>query len=196
MLEELLPEKEDLVDTGIQAILESSCQMTRMLEDLTDSARLDAGQGIDLQKEPVDLGRFLAERAKRFSLSADQDRVSFDIPANLPPVSADPECLERIFSNLIGNALKYTQSPVLVTAAEGEREVEVSIADQGKGIPPEEQPRLFDRFYRASSAGSRKGTGLGLYIVRMLVEAQGGSVRVESAVGKGSTFTFTLSISG
>jgi signal transduction histidine kinase len=84
----------------------------------------------------------------------------------------------------------------VVTAAKVEGEVAVSIADQGPGIPPEEQPRLFDRFYRASSAGSRKGTGLGLYIVRMLAEAHGGSVRVTSEVGKGSTFTFTLPVSG
>lgn len=178
---------------GIQAILASSYRMSRMMEDLSDSARIEAGQ-TDLQQEPVDLGRFVADFLGRFSVSDDKDRVRLDIPANLPPVSADPQYLERIISNLMSNALKYSspQSPVLVNAARVNGRVRVSISDQGQGIPPEEQPQIFERFYRAKDAGASKGSGLGLFIVRMLVQAHGGSVWVESEVGKGSTFSFTL----
>lgn len=90
--------------------------------------------------------------------------------------------------------MKYSepQSPILVAAAPVDKQVRVSIADQGQGIPPEEQPRIFDRFFRASNAGSIKGSGLGLFIVKMLVQAHGGEIWLESEVGKGSTFSFTI----
>jgi two-component system phosphate regulon sensor histidine kinase PhoR len=111
-------------------------------------------------------------------------------------VFCDREAVHQVLSNLMDNALKYTPEGGAVTlgARRGDPFAEVFVEDTGIGIPPEELPRLFERFYRVDKARSRElgGTGLGLSIVKHLVRAQGGDVRVASEPGKGSRFTFTL----
>ncbi len=112
----------------------------------------------------------------------------------MPPVSADPERLERAIVNLITNALKYSppDRPVDVAVARRGEEAVISVRDQGPGIPPEEQPYLFQRYYRAKASRKTEGLGLGLYITRLVVEAHSGRVWVESEVGQGSTFYVAL----
>jgi two-component system, OmpR family, phosphate regulon sensor histidine kinase PhoR len=111
-------------------------------------------------------------------------------------VSADPERIERVLTNLITNALKYSPSPkpVVVGVEQTNGEAVVSVADQGAGISPEELPRLFQRFTRGREGPKSDvaGLGLGLYIARLMVEAHGGRIRAESDLGKGSTFSFSL----
>ena len=112
-------------------------------------------------------------------------------------MSADPVRLERIFLNLISNALKFSPpvSKVLIEARETVNgDVLISISDQGKGISDEDSVRLFKRFFQADSTKASDGVGLGLYISRLLVEAHGGRIWVESIVGKGSTFRFALPV--
>lgn len=106
--------------------------------------------------------------------------------------------LDRILTNLVSNALKYSPeaAPVLVRAESADREVRVSVADSGVGIPPEELPHVFDRYYRAKGAGESEGLGLGLFIAKALVEAHGGRIWVMSNPDEGSTFTFTLPTAG
>ena len=123
-------------------------------------------------------------------------RIQEEIPADLPPVCADYARLERILINLLSNALKYSDpgTPVRLRAWQQDGQVVVAVSDQGRGIAPEEIPHLFERFYRTAGARKAEGIGLGLYITRILVEAHGGRIWVESEVGKGSTFSFSLPI--
>jgi len=168
--------------------------MNTMIQDLVDSVRSEAGE-LRLERQPVDLRSFLDELLKRQATALDTQRIRIEAADGLPPVSADPNRLERILVNLLSNALKYSPpgSPVTVSLQQQNGEIITSVADRGPGIAPEEIPRLFQRFYRAA-AGRRQpeGIGLGLYITRMLVEAHGGRIWVQSTPGVGSVFSFSL----
>ncbi|HEU5061138.1 MAG TPA: ATP-binding protein, partial [Kofleriaceae bacterium] len=116
-----------------------------------------------------------------------------ELPERLPPVIADRDRILQVFDNLVGNAIKFTppHGEIRIGAAPVLGAVRFWVADSGRGIPAEQVGRLFDRFWRAEQA-ARGGTGLGLAIVKGVVEAHRGHVRVDSAVGQGSTFSFTL----
>ncbi len=115
------------------------------------------------------------------------------LPAGLPPVMADPMGLERIIVNLLTNALKYSPgSPVRISACRSPGALQITVADRGPGIDAEDLPLIFERFYRGGSAGQSKGSGLGLYISRLLAEAHGGKIRAISRVGKGTAFILSL----
>jgi len=179
---------------NILSILHAGSQMKGMMEDLVDMARTENG-GITLQLEWVDLREFLPEFLERNRVSMDVGRISLDLPEELPPVLADPLRLERIMGNLLSNALKYSspEASILLGLQLHGEEVLFSIADEGKGIAPEELSRIFDLFYRSGwERQQRDGLGLGLFITRTLVEGHGGRLWAESTIGKGSTFYFTL----
>ncbi len=169
-------------------------RMDAMIQDLVDVVRWEGGQ-LELMREPVELPPYFDDLLRRMSPAMETSRIQVAMPAGLPPVFADYARLERIMVNLLSNALKYSNpgTPVLLRARQQDGEVMVSVSDQGQGIAAEEIPRLFTRFYRAKGRKA-EGIGLGLYITRVLVEAQGGRVWVESEVGKGSTFYFTLPV--
>ncbi len=173
------------------AIASTTLQLDAMMRDLVESARLEAGL-LRLAPEPVHLAPFAAQLLARAGL-ADAGRVRLEIPERLPPVAADPARLDRIFRNVVSNALKFSSPPaeVRVGAAEAFGDVVVSVTDHGHGIAPEDLPRIFERFYRGS-ASRQSGLGLGLYVARLLVEAHGGSIWADSRPGEGSTVTFTL----
>ena len=125
--------------------------------------------------------------------------VAMHVPADLPQIKADEDRINQVMTNLIGNALQYTPrgGHVTVAAAHDGHEIRVSVQDDGIGIPAEDLPHIFDRFYRVDKSRSRVsgGSGIGLTIAKYFVEAHGGRIRAESAgVGKGSTFTFTLPV--
>jgi len=178
-----------------QAILASSQRMNAMIEDLVDSARLEAGT-LRLAPRPVALRPLLLELKERLAGVLESERIRIQAPQDLPPIWADPNYLERILVNLLSNALKCSPSPSEVTLAvahDGDQAV-ISVADRGPGIPPDELPHLFQRYFRTRLARERhwEGLGLGLYIVKMLVEVQGGRIWVQSEQGQGCTFSFTL----
>jgi NtrC-family two-component system sensor histidine kinase KinB len=135
------------------------------------------------------VGRVGSERVQMQSEPADG-------AASFVAVYVDGERIERVLTNLITNALKYSpaDTPVVVRAEQREDETVISVVDQGDGIPPEELSRLFQRFTRGRAGPKMDigGLGLGLYIARLIVEAHGGRMWVESAVGDGSTFSFAL----
>jgi signal transduction histidine kinase len=139
----------------------------------------------------VEYGRQLEGRAQQFTLL---------IPSDLPPALCDEARAAQIIGNLLSNASKYTsqggQIVVTVRPAEEDGFIKVSVADTGVGIPVEDQPKLFTRFFRAQSAVLTRasGAGLGLYIVRSLIELHGGRIWFESELGKGSTFYVTFPI--
>jgi len=189
-------ERADQVRRSAQAIVAGARRMNVMIQELVDSARIEAGQ-LRLEKQPVDLKPFLSDLLDRIKEGIEGvDRIKVEMPPDLPRVSADPDRLERIFLNLLTNALKYSPSKreVLVRARKTDDEVTISVADQGIGITPEDFPHIFERFYEPKGGRRAGGLGLGLYITKMLVEAHGGRIWVESELGKGSTFYFTLPI--
>ena len=175
-----------------QAILTSAQRMDTMIQDLVDSVRLEAGR-ISIRRRAVDERALILDLLVRLATSMETGRVRLQAPQDLPPVLADPDHLERIVTNLLSNALKYSppQSEVVVTLERRDGEVVTAVTDRGAGIAPEDLPHIFERYYQ-TRIGRREGLGLGLYITKKLVEALGGRIWVESELGKGSTFYFTL----
>ena len=159
--------------TGVDGIIRQSMDVIRrsiqdmvgMIQDLVDAARAEGGQ-LELKRQPVDLHTYLDDLLKRSAAIIAIDRIQLEVPDDLPAVYADESRLERVVTNLLSNALKYSDpgTPVLVRARRTDAEVEIAITDQGRGIAPEELPRLFQRFYRARETRGVEGIGLGLYI--------------------------------
>lgn len=179
-----------------ESIIVGARRMNTMIQDLVDATRSESGQ-LALSREPIDLRSFALEQRERLAHTMDMERVEVRVPEGLPPVSADPSRLERILTNLLSNALKYSSpdTNVTVDAVQRDGEIVTSVTDRGAGIAAEDLPHLFQRYYRAATTrGTRDGLGLGLYITRMLVEAHGGHIWVESELGKGSTFYFSLPV--
>jgi PAS domain S-box-containing protein len=183
-------------------MLKGAQRMKRMIDTLVDVARLDGGQ-VEPKASALLLGSFVQQlvvrlEGLRLKGVLDAGRLTVEIPADLPPVLADPDLLERILLNLLTNAMKYSppETPVRVEARLKGSEVEIAVIDQGAGIAPEDQARIFERFYRSQNIQRRDSVGLGLYITRKLVETHGGRIGIESEPGKGSTFFFTLPVSG
>ncbi|MHB1159944.1 MAG: sensor histidine kinase [Chloroflexota bacterium] len=176
-----------------ETIVTNAKRMNVMIQDLVDAVRFESGQ-LRLQMQPVDLESLVSRLLETTADVLDVERVKVKIPEGLPPVKADPNRLERILINLLSNALKYSppETEVVVSAKRRDSCLQVSVADKGIGMAPEDLPHLFERFYRTRGARKAEGLGLGLYITRMLVEAHGGKIWVESKLGKGSTFSFTL----
>jgi PAS domain S-box-containing protein len=177
------------------AIVKNAKRMNAMIQEMVDSARLEAGQ-LALRKEPTDLQQLVQDIRERLGTREDRARISVEGPEYVPHVLADRDQIERAVVNLLTNALKYSppDSPVVIRLQPRDGEVLVSVIDQGVGIPAEEIPQLFQRYYRASTGTKAEGLGLGLYITRLVVEAHGGRIGVESEVGKGSTFFFSLPV--
>jgi signal transduction histidine kinase/heme-degrading monooxygenase HmoA len=172
-------------------------QITRLVEDLTDTARVASGN-VELQRAEIDIARQLRELATAWEAQAIEQKKSFT--ARLPdfPVmfSGDAERLQQVFSNLVGNAFKYTPAggAIGLSMDVHDRVATVVITDEGEGIAPDRLPRVFDLFQRETKTGS--GLGVGLAIVRALVEAHGGTIVAKSdGIGRGATFTVRLPMS-
>ena len=169
-------------------------RMQRIVDDLLDLSRYESGSWTpnvvanDLSGVVADVFTSVHRAAEAKGLT-----LRFDAPAEARRVDADPTALRQVLSNLIENAVRYTTSGAVVVRAEAiaDRGTTISVSDTGSGIPSEHLPRIFERFYRVDSGRARGegGTGLGLAIVRHLVEAHGGSVHAESAMGRGTTIT-------
>jgi len=178
-----------------ETIAASARRMNTMIQDLVDMARSESGQ-LRLERRRVDLRAFASDLKERLAATLDTARIDLQVPEGLPPLLADPDRLDRILTNLWTNALKYSTpgTPVTVHARLEDGWVITSVTDRGPGIPPEDLPRLFQRYFRPRGGERREGVGLGLYITRMLVEAHGGRVWAESQLGVGSTFSFSLPV--
>jgi signal transduction histidine kinase len=189
---------EDQVKKALGTIIKNSETQNRLIEDLLDVARIISGKLV-LEFEPIDVGELLHDVIEIVRPSANAKRIaiyqSTDI-AGTAVINGDRDRLMQVFSNLLTNAVKFTQEEgrVDVTLSRKDAELEIRVKDDGNGISPEFLPMVFERFRQDSSAGSRNGgLGLGLAIVRQLVEMHGGSVSVESeGLGKGSEFTVRL----
>jgi signal transduction histidine kinase len=160
----------------------SSQRLLNLVNQILSVGQLRAGK-LQLTRQPLDLRRSVAGALDEIRPLAEQGgvRLASSIPDGLPAVAADSERLQQILGNLLGNAVKFTPAGGTVT---------VGVVDTGIGIPAEAVPRVFDRYQQAHSG--RGGTGIGLAVVKGLVEAHGGRVAVESEEGRGSRFAFTL----
>jgi signal transduction histidine kinase len=172
-----------------RSIVRSCERMSGMIQDLVDATLLEAGQ-LPLRRAPVELGALLPELLERLRGALDVDRVRLEIAPGLPSADLDPARVERIVVNLVSNALKYSppESQVAVALTRDEASLVLTVSDRGVGIAPEDQPHVFERFFRARGGRRPEGLGLGLYIARLLAEAHGGAIDVESQLGQGSTF--------
>ncbi len=171
--------------------------LTRLVEDLRLLSLAEAG-GLHFSLEPLELSPFLRQLSETWTPQAQARQIHLlaDLSADLPAVMADEGRLAQVFNNLLSNALRYTPSGRKITLAariEAE-EVQVRVADSGPGIPAEDLPFVFERFYRAGSSRSRDtgGSGLGLAIAKQWMTLHGGRVWVESEPGQGATFFLTL----
>ncbi len=196
LLEGALEDKERCREF-VREISLSSERMEKLVEDILQISALESGK-MPPRFETASLMKIASETVASLIPLAQQKQIVLRIEpfGDLPEVHADRELMRRVFINLIENAIKYTPEKgfVRVFAVLDEESVKVTIEDNGIGISPEDLPRIFERFYRADKARSREmgGTGLGLSIVKHGVELHGGSVGVESALGKGSRFFFKI----
>ena len=169
--------------------------LTQMAQELLDLSRIESGQ-VTLERESVFPKTLLTSAADRMKLQAERAGLNLHVECSddLPKVRADQSRLEQVLVNLIHNAVKFTRSggevALLAEAAEGG--IRFAVKDTGIGIPLDDVPRVFERFYRVDKSRTGSGTGLGLSIARHIVEAHNGKIWVESEEGKGSTFYFSI----
>lgn len=183
---------------GLQVIEEESDRLNALIGNLLDVSRLQAG-GLRMHFGPVDLPS-LAARVVQGIAATTTDAYEFQLrfPRVFPPVHGDEERLRMVLSNLLSNAVKYSPDGGVIRVGgwiENDRAV-VYVADHGIGIAPEDQPLIFERFYRVDNRLGREtqGAGLGLFLARAIVEAHGGNLRVESQPGRGARFVFNLEL--
>jgi two-component system phosphate regulon sensor histidine kinase PhoR len=190
--------KEEVAFQFVQVIKRHADRLAKIVEDLLMLSKIESKEfHLKVEVIPVselihDVSDFVKEAAERKKISISQAEISPSLV-----IEADRNDLEQVFINLLDNAIKYTPEGgrVIISAIEkGQGEIEFSIQDNGIGIPKEDIPRIFERFYRVDKGRSQAlgGTGLGLSIVKHLVQAHGGKVWVESQLEKGSAFYFTL----
>lgn len=192
----------NLLGEALQTISDESGRLIRLVSDLLQLARADAGQAIINQQEITDLRDVLQSVGDTVTVIApEQIEVQFIIPQTSIWVYADSDRLKQVFLNLTNNAIKATQAggKVTVTLRSSENQAIIRVIDTGIGIAPADQQRIFDRFYRVERSRTRSrlyggGTGLGLAIALTIIKAHGGSIELESELNKGSTFTVKLPV--
>jgi signal transduction histidine kinase len=174
--------------------------LSRLVDDLQDLSLAEAGE-LKLIRQAEDIGKLVNRGVAMIQGQAIAKDVSVtvDLSDQLPLCNVDSHRISQVLHNLLNNALSHTPKggAITVRARQRDNQVEVSVADTGEGIPSEDLPYIFERFYRVDKSRSRAtgGSGLGLTIARRLVEAHGGRIEVQSELGKGSCFTFTLPVS-
>ncbi len=185
----------------IHSLEEEASLLSRLVDDLQELSLAEAGELTLVRQEEdvVELVRQVVAAVEGY-VSAKGLSLTVEIPEKLPPVNIDSHRIGQVLRNLLENAMAHTGAggTITVTARQRENCVEVAVTDTGEGIPPEDLPNIFERFYRVDKSRARAtgGSGLGLTIAKRLIEAHGSSIEADSEMGKGSTFTFTLPLSG
>jgi two-component system phosphate regulon sensor histidine kinase PhoR len=177
----------DQIQTEVDAL-------TQMANELLELSKIESGR-FSLERSPVAASDLLASAARRMQVQAERAKISLRVEcADVPYVQVDSQRLEQVLVNLIHNAVKFTRpgGEVLLIAEQVPGDVRFAVRDTGIGIPADEVPRIFERFYRVDKSRTGSGTGLGLSIARHIVEAHGGKIWAESVEGKGSTFFFSI----
>src|ERR1700721_947715 len=176
-------------------------RLARLTDDLLKLARIEAGK-LEMEFSPRCVIEFVERCAETALMKASRKQITLDIeiPPGLPPVRGDASLLHDVLQNLVDNAIQYTPpgGRIRVSARVNSNEVVIEVADTGIGIPLIDQERIFERFYRVDAARSREagGTGLGLSIAKHIIDAHNGRLWVESTVGAGSRFSFSIPLAG
>jgi len=183
----------------IRSLNEEATLLSRLVEDLHELSLAEAGE-LKLICQVENIAELIKQTVAEVQTQAIAKGllVSVDLPDNLPPVNIDPHRISQVLRNLLENAVAHTVigDAITVTARQKDKYVEVSVTDTGEGIPAEDLPNIFERFYRVDKSRTRAtgGTGLGLTITKRLVEAHGGRIEAHSELGQGSRFVFTLPV--
>lgn len=179
----------------IKSATEQAQQLNRLVENLLDMTRLEAG-AIHLYQETSDLQDLIGAVIHQMTKFLDARRVDIHLPIDLPNVWIDPVLTGQVLVNLLENACKYSpaNTPITISAQSRVNQVAVLVSDQGIGIPEEDLERVFDKFYRVNHPNQVTGTGLGLSICRGIIEAQGGKIWAQNNPDQGVTITFTLPV--
>jgi two-component system sensor histidine kinase BaeS len=179
-------------DAHLAPILEETRVLARLVEDLRTLSLAESG-ALKLHREPTDLATLIEETLTSFRAQADSagSALKSDVLDDLPPLDLDPVRIREVLTNLIGNALRHAPgAQIEVSARLADGHVAVAVRDSGSGIPPEDLPHVFDRFYKSEQS---RGMGLGLAIARNLVEAHGGEIQAESGPA-GTVLRFSLPV--
>ena len=182
----------------LRIILDQAASMRDLIGDLLDVARIDTGE-LPVSPEPADLAALVDRARNTFLMSGGRNNLDIDLPTDLPLVLADKRRIVQVVGNLLANAARHSpeSSAIRVSAAPGVAHVEVSVTDEGRGLPTGRLPGLFLKFSRLDDDDPGSHTGLGLAICKGIVEAHGGRIRAESAgPGLGARFAFTLPVAG
>jgi PAS domain S-box-containing protein len=196
LLQRRLVKQNLAVEAGeAQVIYVSACRMTKMIQEMFDSYRLESNN-FKLNKRMIDLAAVIKDLISRIGIEEDLKRLQLQISPGDYRIYADEERLERVVTNLITNALKYSANdqPVLVKLALRADQIVIAVTDFGVGIDPLDLSKVFERYYRSKNVKEASGLGLGLYIVKLIVEAHEGRINVESRLNEGSTFSVSLPI--
>jgi len=173
-------------------------RVTRLITELLDVSRIEAGR-LEMHRQVVDLAEEVRKViAGRVAAGEPEDRFRFEVRGEFPELWLDPDKIDQIVGNLVENAVRHGAGTVtIVMEPDAHKEgAAVSVRDEGEGIPPEAAQRVFRQFWRGPGGNRRGGTGLGLYIVKGLVEAHGGTIAVRRAPGGGAEFRFTVPAGG
>jgi signal transduction histidine kinase len=181
----------------LEIVDRNSHRLNDLIDDILFLSRVDGGR-FSLDKKPVDLASLVREQVESISGAATTKGVelSLTVEEDPPPINADASRLVQLIDNLLSNAVKFTPEGGIVRVTVGARggAAHLEVSDSGVGIPEDEVDRLFQRFFRASTAGTIKGTGLGLSIAKAIVDAHGGTISLRSEVGVGTTFMVDLPV--
>ncbi|MCX5679320.1 MAG: ATP-binding protein [Candidatus Omnitrophica bacterium] len=192
-------DSEDNVKEFLGIIYQDSNRLANLIDDLLDLSKIESGK-MKMEFDPLEVLPLVKRCVNVLEKTAKDKKLSIklEIPANLSKALGDHKRLSQVFLNLLDNAIKYTPEggAICVGAADKEKFIQIDISDTGIGIPEKDLPRIFERFYRVDKARSRElgGTGLGLSIVKHIVQTHNGQVWVQSTLGQGSTFSFTIPI--
>lgn len=183
--------------SAIEHILTAAWNLNKMIGDLLDISQIE-GQNLSLDQTAVNLPVLVADVVERTGVVMNRHPVRIEVRGQVPRINADPARVEQVLGNLLSNAAKYGEpdTEILVTVDCRDGAEEIAVTNRGAGIPPDEMPRLFNRFYRSREArtSGARGLGLGLYISKCIIEAHGGQIWAESTPGQTTTFHFTLPI--
>lgn len=189
----------DRIQKPLHAITDQAQRLERLTSMLLDITRLEHGKLV-LELRPIDLCESIAQVVQELQLLTEQHTITVELPSSPIIVSGDDLRIEQAIYNLIQNAIKYSPAggTITVTAQQDAQQAVITVTDEGVGIPAEDLPYVFDRFYRATniSQGNISGIGLGLYLVKEFVGLHSGTVDIQSVVGQGTTFRVTLPSAG
>mgnify|MGYP005813158753 CR=1 FL=1 len=178
---------------SLRVIEDEADRLTGMVDDLLVATRLQEGE-VSLKKTAVHLPELAQELVKRFSVQAEGRALIVDFPPDFPEISADEVGMDRLLSNLLSNAIKYSETgEIRISGKVIGDQVQVCVTDQGRGFDPVDIPYVFNRFYRSERvAKTTKGTGLGLYLCKSIVEAHGGKIWIDETYKQGGRICFSL----